>query len=930
MPGQFSLLIRHADGTTRRHTFAVGTFTLGREPGCDLVIDSADVSRRHVKLILSADACQVVDLGSTLGTRLNGKPVSGPQRASLPVMLQLGSVSVSVKAATAEDAAQPRVESAAPPEAHPDARVPYEFGHEIARGGMGSVLEAQDCKLGRKVAVKVMLSELDADAAQQQRFVHEAAVLGRLEHPNIVPIHDIGRDTEGQLYYSMKLVKGRTLQSILDGLREGDAATASHYTLDRLLTIFRKVCDAMAFAHANGIIHRDLKPENIMVGEFGEVLVMDWGLAKFLHEDRDLIKALARSGAAWEATLAAAGTNFGMTMDGDVMGTPQYMSPEQAEGRVADMDARSDIFSLGGILYCILTLRPPVEGKTLKEVLDKVATGRITPPSTHGTTTSKGKAGTKGAVLEANKISPLPHMPGGKVPGALSAVAMKALTLSVTKRYQSVAAFSADVEKYQSGFATSAENAGAWKQFTLLIKRNKAAAFGIAAVLVVGGTLGTQAVIAGRRATQAIAELKKSAPALLQLAESEADSQRFASALDKLDAALALDPALLRARWQRAWVLLALERWNEAVDALRLAKQHDPSEHTHDAFLPVMEALAAAPDEAARFTPDRTNLVFKYLSLAGATGELNAISKHLVLSAGQKLQLVRTRLDNWLGKGIGYARIEPDGTITVGNLPQTIESLEPLRGMPIAGINLPKTNVKSLEPLSGMRLTTINFSDTHISDLSPLRGMPLTSFGASNADYSDLSPLAGMPLVELFINGSKVKNLGPIRGCPLQKVNLISCPIIDLTPLRGAPLKDASLGNTQSGDLSFLADAPIEILECGRSLVSDLTPLHGKPLTRLLADQNPITDLRPLAGLPLIELDICFSCSANTDFSPLLELRQLEKLRLSPIEQIKTSIEPLRRHPSLKYIASGNKTPYRPVADFWKEYDAQPKPAGKK
>ncbi len=363
--------------------------------------------------------------------------------------------------------------------ANPDAPVPFVFGRRIAQGGMGAIIEADDCKFGRKIAVKVMRLDKGASEEQKRRFVQEASVLGRLEHPNIVPVHDFGRDAEGELYYTMKLVKGRTLQDILDDLRREHPEVLAHYTLDRLLTIFRKVCDALSFANANHIIHRDLKPENIMVGEFGEVLVMDWGIAKVLGElgsqegsvtgsDGILPSAMTGSHRSLDGT-----SSFTATMDGAVMGTPNYMSPEQAMGKVNELDERSDIFSLGGILYAILTLRPPVEGKNVWEVLEKVQMANITEPTKFGVTAEKGGAKARNDVLEAQQIKPLPHIPAGRVPPALSAVVMKALTLDKAKRYQQVAAFSADVEKYQGGFATSAENAGAWTQLKLLIKRNK-------------------------------------------------------------------------------------------------------------------------------------------------------------------------------------------------------------------------------------------------------------------------------------------------------------------------------------------------------------------------------------------------------------------------------------------------------------------------
>lgn len=351
----------------------------------------------------------------------------------------------------------------------------YQVGREIARGGMGSVLEAEDDKLKRTVAVKVMLQDADASPALRQRFLREAEVLALLAHPNIVPIYDIVWEDGLPLFYSMKLVKGRTLQDILDQLQKGHPEDLREFTVDRLLIIFRKVCDAIAFAHSKGVLHRDLKPANVMVGEFGEVLVMDWGLAKTIRkgESEQSSVVSVQSGPA-EAESRNTVHRLLNILQGSVMGTPEYMSPEQAAGQGAELDERSDLFSLGGILYAILTLRPPVEGGTLEEVLSKVKTATITAPADMPCGTEAwGKAHRRGEALEAKRIKPLPQMPGGRVPYALSAVAMKALCLDKHLRYPSVAALSADIEAYQRGFATGAENAGLTTQLALLIKRHK-------------------------------------------------------------------------------------------------------------------------------------------------------------------------------------------------------------------------------------------------------------------------------------------------------------------------------------------------------------------------------------------------------------------------------------------------------------------------
>jgi serine/threonine protein kinase len=355
----------------------------------------------------------------------------------------------------------------------PESEVPllgadnYDVGPAIASGGMGSILSAGDNKLKRTVAIKVLLQDAHADATLRRRFLREAEVLAMLAHPNIVPIHDIVWEDGLPLFYSMKLVKGRTLQAILNDLRAGDAESLREYPLVRLLSVFRKVCDALAFAHSKGVLHRDLKPENVMVGEFGEVLVMDWGLAKILGEKfpTSLPDLLLEDTSTPQP---------GRTLHGAVMGTPQYMSPEQAMGLVEELDERSDIHSLGAMLYAVLTLRPPVEGNTPREILELVSGGRITPPSAlQSQARAKSKVMGNGRVPAAKLIKPLPHLSGGQVPAALSSVAMHALHLDKAKRYQSVGALAADIESYQNGFATCAEQAGLATQLVLLVKRHR-------------------------------------------------------------------------------------------------------------------------------------------------------------------------------------------------------------------------------------------------------------------------------------------------------------------------------------------------------------------------------------------------------------------------------------------------------------------------
>ena len=277
------VLITVAGAECGRYHFAPGDYVIGRNPDCHIRVDAELVSRQHARLILNYDHALIEDLGSAKGTFVNDAPVTERTRLWPSQKIRIGAATVTLRRLQGE---QPTDMSLAPAQMAIRSMLPaemlrekkYDIGAVVARGGMGAILDAREAAIKRQVAMKVMLDTNDADDIA--RFVAEAQVTGQIEHPNIPPVHELGVDENGQPFYTMKMVQGITLKKVLDLMAAGTAATLGKYPLAALLTIFQKVCDAIAFAHSRGIIHRDLKPENIMLGDFGEVLVMDWGLAK--------------------------------------------------------------------------------------------------------------------------------------------------------------------------------------------------------------------------------------------------------------------------------------------------------------------------------------------------------------------------------------------------------------------------------------------------------------------------------------------------------------------------------------------------------------------------------------------------------------------------------------------------------------------------
>jgi eukaryotic-like serine/threonine-protein kinase len=292
----------------------------------------------------------------------------------------------------------------------------YAFRKVLGEGGMGEVRLCRDHAIGREVAMKVAREaspELQPD--MQARFVREVRVQGQLEHPSIVPVYDLGVDANGALYFTMKRVRGKSLADVLDALRAGDLEAVRHYSLRKLLSTLSSLCLVLDFAHSRGVLHRDVKPANVMLGDFGEVYLLDWGLAKVLGareaESREVVSDAPRSAA--------------NTLAGQVMGTPGYMSPEQFAADHGELDARSDVYSLGVVLFELLTLQPMHPTSSFKALMT--------------------------STLSTEPRTPSSAAPGADVPPELDAICLKATALKPAERFASARALSDAIESFLDG-----------------------------------------------------------------------------------------------------------------------------------------------------------------------------------------------------------------------------------------------------------------------------------------------------------------------------------------------------------------------------------------------------------------------------------------------------------------------------------------------
>lgn len=347
----------------------------------------------------------------------------------------------------------------------------YVVGEELARGGQGIIRSAFDRDLHRTVAIKELRSAGGADATRAHagtrslgRFLDEALVTGQLDHPGIVPLHEMGIDVQGRMQFTMKMVRGIDLSEVVTDMREDRSEGA----LQRVLDIMVKVCDAVGYAHSKGVVHRDLKPSNIRVGRFGEVYVMDWGLARVVgQEGADLRVQLPveHSGDVQSVRPRISSDTSAdsplVTMDGDVIGTPAFMPPEQALGRLDEIDERSDVYAMGAMLYALLAGHSPY-------IAHDVQLNHI-------------------AVWTKVQDGPPPAL-SSEAPDAsaeLVAICEKAMARRKEDRYRTAADLAADLRAYLGGRVVHAYRTGAFAELNKWVARNKGVAASLAALFFV-------------------------------------------------------------------------------------------------------------------------------------------------------------------------------------------------------------------------------------------------------------------------------------------------------------------------------------------------------------------------------------------------------------------------------------------------------------
>jgi len=768
-------------------------------------------------------------------------------------------------------------------------RLGYVLGKELGRGALGRVNLATQQVFDRAVAVKRLLQDSN-DHESSMKFYAEAVITSQLEHPNIVPIHDLLANADGSLQLVMKRVEGISWRDLLRPKIPEHKLRSEQLSLDDHVDILLKVCDAVAFAHGRGILHRDIKPENVMVGGFGEVLLMDWGCAVAYgeFEHHPIVPRVE------EIT--------------EVTGTPSYMAPEMALIRTASIGPCSDVYQLGAVLYELLTGMHPNRGKTVLEVLTSSVQGPLSDP----------------------------HLiaPERFIPEELAAIAMAALVKDPKKRLSEVSQFVDRLRNYRRHVQAIVLVGTARGQLSLASSNSKmadealrkATSWAEQALEIWPNWSGAKSVLLDARLASAQHSFAhgsftlsaQQAMAAAQLAKELQRVELEENALSLTSKAkVAMDnraTRLQRIRLMRIGVgcLLALTviglgfyleildhrekkltmDLQQAKSALSILQRNADLEQsspnvTADSFVANQDQISQAItnrqwnlaitglDQIVAKDPNpvqtrmlRTGvaIIQKRYSIAA-----EACEQWLVISPADPQALrLRTILHNFSDG----AELDPETSDIVGKIftdlkCQSIAShflISVDRRLAIYRERLNSTwpglgdclraDENGRISASGKRWTSALAQQRNLTDLTPLRGIPLVDLDLSNTAITTLAPLMGLALESLSINNTAINEISALAGMPLYELDMADTLVSDLTPLSGGKLRILNAHHSRITDLQPLHDISFLLLDCSDTKVSSLAFLLNTRQRNLIFDNCPISDLSPLLSCVVENLSL--------------------------------------------------------------------------
>ncbi len=740
----------------------------------------------------------------------------------------------------------------------------YATEKTIGEGAMKYILKVKDKDTARSIAMAIMLNP-DSDIENAERFIKEAQITANLEHPNIVPVHEIGIDASKSPYFTMKLINGENLAIILQKLDQGQKEYIEAYPLSKLLEIFQKICDAISFAHSKGVIHLDLKPENIQIGEYGEVLVLDWGLAKITNEDTDNDVKLSTS--IIEKELPS--TTKNLTLDGVVKGTLGYMAPEQARGKNSKKDYQTDIYALGAILYTILTYKISIKKQSVNEMLIDTAAGNVEYPSK--------------------------RTPDLFIPHALEAVAMKAMSVDHAQRYSCVLNLKNDINSYISGFATNAENANFITILLLLLKRHKKVfTVGLLSSIIIIVILALS--IRKIQKTWSKFQLeqlhrleisKQAAPEYVAKGDILINTGNWTEAKKTNNIAIALDKNLKEAWYQKGRLFLGEKEFASALIAFkksgnignekikRLTQKYYKLSLSKDNI--TLENQKVSLPLELKEADDIAVSAYLYKDIEGVEAlkaRLNA-AKYAIIKLNKQVKKLRFSVN--IKKN--------DIKVSLANN-KNLTDISPLRGIPITNLDLSYTNISDISTVKEMPLTYLNLNNSKVSKLDDIGDIiTLKNLCLNYLDIEKLDNISNLNLKQLSLRNTKISSVELLQNMPLEHLDIGWSEVNDIQYLRSENLIKLSINNTKIDDISVLAESSLEYLNASYAKIKDLTPLKGLNCSVLYLKNNHITNIDALKDMPLVTLDI--------SHNPIREILALKGLPISSLMLGDTQVDDL-------------------------------------